>query len=98
MEAINHIEIVDDVPLIAGRWVKVKMVANMYLKAGATIEQIMEQYDLTPAEVHAALAYYYDHQADFEAEEQRIAPLVKAAEAETAQKLARMLARRDAGQ
>lgn len=70
---VNHIELVDGKPVIAGRNVKVKMVAGMYLKAGASIEAIMEQYDLTAAEVHAALAYYYDNQAHFEQEARKTA-------------------------
>jgi uncharacterized protein (DUF433 family) len=62
----NHVEIVDGQAMIKGKYVKVKMIASMFVRAGAPIEEIIEQYDLTPAEVHAALAYYYDHQAAIE--------------------------------
>jgi uncharacterized protein (DUF433 family) len=35
---------------------------------GYSAAQIVEQYpDLTPAQVHAALTYYYDHQAELDA-------------------------------
>ena len=35
---------------------------------GYSAGQIVEQYpDLTPAQVHAALTYYYDHQAELDA-------------------------------
>lgn len=38
-------------------------------KQGLTSQQILEQYpDLTPAQVHAALTYYYDHTDEIEAE------------------------------
>jgi len=38
-------------------------------KEGKTIDEIQEQYpDLTHAQIHAALAYYYDHKDEIEAE------------------------------
>jgi uncharacterized protein (DUF433 family) len=38
-------------------------------KQGLTPQQILEHYpDLTLAQVHAALAYYYDHRGEIEAE------------------------------
>jgi hypothetical protein len=59
------------------------MVAGMVLQAGATIEQVAEHYNLTYAEVHAALAYYYDNQAAFERENRDIQPLIDQAKRET---------------
>lgn len=61
-------------PHIAGRRMPVFSVVDLYL-SGMTVEQIMEDYALTAAEVHAALAYYYDHRAEIEtqiAEDERI--------------------------
>ncbi len=58
---INHIEIIAGQPMIRERRVKVRMIASMYVRAGAPIDEIMEQYNISAAEVHAALAYYYDH-------------------------------------
>ncbi len=87
---VNHIEIVDGKAMITGRQVKVKMVAGMYLKAGATIEAIMEQYSLTAAEVHSALAYYYDHQVIFDEEDRQIQPMLEEAQAHSEDQLARM--------
>jgi len=38
-------------------------------KQGLTPQQVLEHYPvLTPAQVHAALAYYYDHTDEIEAE------------------------------
>ncbi len=38
-------------------------------KQGATPEQVLDHYpDLTLAQVHAALAYYYDNKGEIEAE------------------------------
>lgn len=38
-------------------------------KQGKTTDEILVEYpDLTPAQVHAALTYYHDHQDEIEAE------------------------------
>jgi uncharacterized protein (DUF433 family) len=58
---INYIEIRDGSPLIAGTGVKVAIIANMHVHHQTPIEWIVENYDLTPAQIHAALSYYYDH-------------------------------------
>ena len=59
---INHIEIRDEQARIVGRNVKVKMVISRLIHGtGATIEEVMEQYNLSRAEVYAVLAYYHDH-------------------------------------
>ena len=33
-----------------------------------TVERICDNYGLTPAEVHAAWAFYYDHQSEIDAQ------------------------------
>jgi len=38
----------------------------MYHAGGMTVEEIVEDFELTPAQVHTALAYYYDHQEEIE--------------------------------
>jgi uncharacterized protein (DUF433 family) len=63
---VNHIEIIDGSAVMRGRGIKVKLVASMHVKGGATIEEVMEHYSLSRAEVHSALAYYYDNQAAIE--------------------------------
>ncbi len=68
MEIVNHIEIRDGTGYITGRNVKAKMVARMYIWEKASIEEVMGQYRLTPAEVHDAIAYYYDNQEELDAE------------------------------
>ncbi len=53
---------------IEGTRIRVYNVASLH-KEGATDEQIREAYpDLTPAHVHAALAYYYDNREEIDAE------------------------------
>lgn len=69
MEINNHIVMRNGHACIARRGhMKAKMVARMYLWEKATIEEVMEQYELTAAEVHAAIAFYYDNQEELDAE------------------------------
>jgi uncharacterized protein (DUF433 family) len=51
---------------IIGRGVKVEVIAVMYVYNHQTIDWIADNFDLTPAQIHAALAYYYDHRAEFD--------------------------------
>jgi uncharacterized protein (DUF433 family) len=68
MTAHQIIEIVDGIAMISGRQVKAKRVASMVVNAGASIAQVMEQYNLSEAEVHAALAYFHDNRTTIEQE------------------------------
>lgn len=63
---INHIIIVKGKPTIAGTRLRVMDIAAMVESGGATVEWILDNYDLHPAQVYAALAYYYDHQAEID--------------------------------
>ena len=90
---VIHIEIIDGKAYIKGRMLKVRMVAGMYVHAGATIEQVMEQYNLSAAEVHAALAYYYDHQTEYEAEDRALQPLIDQIKDESEARLTQIKAR-----
>jgi uncharacterized protein (DUF433 family) len=66
----RHIEITPDVrggkPRIAGRRITVADIAILYLRMGQSLEAIAQEYELSLASVHAAMAYYYDHQTDIE--------------------------------
>jgi uncharacterized protein (DUF433 family) len=52
---------------------KVIHIAGDHLTHGWSPEEIAYQhhYDLSLAQIHAALAYYYDHRAEFDAEMKR---------------------------
>jgi uncharacterized protein (DUF433 family) len=70
---INLIEITNDygkdVPRIAGTRIRVSDIAIMHLKNDTPIEWMLENYEvLDHAKIYAALAYYYLHQAEIEAE------------------------------
>lgn len=64
---------------IAGRRIGVSDIVNAHLRLGAPVEEVVEAYEITPAQVYAALAYYYDHQDEIdthlEAEAQAFADL-----------------------
>ncbi len=61
---VNHIVLRDGEARIEGKdYLKAEMVARMYVQGDYSIEEVMAQYALTAAEVHSAIAYYYDHQA-----------------------------------
>lgn len=58
---------------IAGDRIGVHHIAWWYLQ-GVSAEQLAQEYALTPAEVYAALVYYYDHKDEIDrelAEEER---------------------------
>ncbi len=68
MEAVpvQHIEIIEGKAYIVGRRLKPKLIGRFYAMGGMTIEAIMEEWNLSRAEVHAAVAYYYDNQEEIE--------------------------------
>ncbi len=56
-----------NVPYITGTPIKVIEVVRDYLGHGWNPEQIHEQHPhLTLAQIHAALAYYYDHKEELD--------------------------------
>jgi uncharacterized protein (DUF433 family) len=56
-------------PVIAGTTLCVEDVAIGYLVKGYTIEQLLEYYPrLTRSKIYAALAYYYAHQVEIDAQ------------------------------
>lgn len=54
-------------PCIAGRRIAVEHVVVWHLRENQSIETIAQKYDLSPASIHAALTYYYDHRAEIDA-------------------------------
>ncbi len=53
--------------VIAGSRIRVQDVAIWYEKMGMTADEIVVQYPtITHAEVHAALAYYWEHRDEIE--------------------------------
>jgi len=56
-------------PHVAGHRVKVQHIASWHEQAGISPDEIVAAHPgLTLADVHAALAYYYDHRAEIDAD------------------------------
>ena len=66
----DHLEVTDGVcggrPRIAGRRITVHDVAVWHEKLGQSADQIASDYGLSLAEIHAALAYYFDHRDEID--------------------------------
>jgi uncharacterized protein (DUF433 family) len=62
-----HIELRDGMPYVTGTRIRVLDLVLQQRDWGMNAEQIAYQHpELTRAQVHSALAYYYDHQDQFE--------------------------------
>jgi uncharacterized protein (DUF433 family) len=79
---------------IAGRRISIEDIAIWHLRLGKTVDEICAEYDLSLAEVHAALAYYYDHQAEIERQINEGDAFLKALRDSSPSKLAKRLAER----
>lgn len=71
--AINYIVrtpgICGGAPRIDGTRITVDWIVGQVIYAGRSLDEMVEDYahvPLTPAQIHAALAYYYDHQAEID--------------------------------
>src|SRR6267142_4490146 len=67
----EHIEITPDTaggkPRIRGRRITVQNIALWHERLGKSADEIAAEYDLTLADVYAALAYYFDHREEIDA-------------------------------
>jgi len=69
--AITHIVqtpgICGGVPRIAGTRITIDWIVGQMIYAGRTLDEMVAEYahiPLTPAQLHAALSYFYDHQVE----------------------------------
>jgi uncharacterized protein (DUF433 family) len=66
----EHIERTPDTaggrPRIRGRRITVQHIAIWHERLGKSADEIAAEYDLTLADVHAALAYYFDHREEID--------------------------------
>jgi uncharacterized protein (DUF433 family) len=66
----EHIETTPGVmggkPRIAGHRITVEDIAIWHHELGNNVEQIANDYDLSLADVYAALAYYHDHKEEID--------------------------------
>lgn len=78
----EHIEVVDGAggpkPRIAGHRIRVQDVAIWYEKLGMSPDEIVHHHpSITLADVHAALAFYWDHRDEIESAIARDAALAE---------------------
>lgn len=91
-----HIEITPGVaggkPRIVGRRIKVQDIAIWHERLGLSVDEIASEYDLSLADVHAALTYYFDHRDEIDRDiadgEAFVEELRKRTPSKLAQKLA----------
>jgi len=66
----QHLEVTANIragrPRLHGTRITVDDIVILHLRLGNSLEQIVGKYNLSPASVHAALAYYYDHKAEID--------------------------------
>jgi uncharacterized protein (DUF433 family) len=88
----RHIEITPGVaggkPRIAGHRITVQNVVIWHERMGLSADEIATGYDLTLADVYAALAYYYDHRQEIDAAIRDSGAFVEALQQQIATKLA----------
>ena len=61
-------EIADGKPIIAGTRTSVRSIAGYYQMGMSADEILTALPHLTPAQVHSALAYYFDHQNEVDSD------------------------------
>jgi uncharacterized protein (DUF433 family) len=85
-------------PRIAGHRIRVQDIALWHERLGYSVAEIVAHYpQLTPAEVHAALAYYYDHRDAIQQDMRDAEALVATLKEHIPSKLRLKLDARDAG-
>jgi len=66
----QHIEMTPGVaggkPRIIGRRIKVQDVAIWHERLGRSVDEIASEYELSFADIHAALTYYFDHREEID--------------------------------
>ena len=66
----QHIEITPGIsggkPRIAGYRITVENIVIWHERMGKSADEIVTEYDLTLADVYAALAYYFDHRVEID--------------------------------
>lgn len=95
----NHIELTHGVaggkPRIAGRRITVQNIVVWHERMGKSADEIATEYDLTLADIYAALAYYFDHRAEMDEAMREGEAFAEALRERTLSKLSRKLAARE---
>jgi uncharacterized protein (DUF433 family) len=78
-------------PRIAGRRVRVQDIAAWHLEHGLSVDEIVAEFELSKAAVHAGLAYYFAHQDEIDEAIRRDDALVAELQAKTPSQLRDLL-------
>ena len=65
-------------PRVVGRRITVADIADWHLKRRQSVDEIVLEFNLTHAQVYAALTYYYDHRTEIEEREAEESAAVEA--------------------
>ena len=91
----RHIEISHNVvggkPHIAGHRITVQNIVIWHEWMGQSADEIATEYDLSLAEVYAALAYYYDHKIEIDDDIQESEAFIGALRQKISSKVGRKL-------
>ena len=89
----DHIEVTPGVSggkaRIAGHRITVQDIVIWCDRLGASVDEIAAEHDLTQSDVHAALAYYFDHRAEIDKSLKDREALVEALRLRTPSKIRR---------
>lgn len=66
VQIVSTPDVLGGKPRIEGRRISVHQIADLHEHLGWTVAQIAQSYDLTFAEIYAALSYYHDHRAEID--------------------------------
>jgi uncharacterized protein (DUF433 family) len=91
----QHIEITPEIaggkPRLAGHRITVQNVVVWHEQMGKSVDEIASEYELSNADVYAALAYYFDHRDEIDTamkeSEARVAELRQRTPSKVRQKL-----------
>ena len=81
-------------PRIAGHRITVENIVIWHERMGKSVDEIATEYDLTLADVYAALAYYFDHRAEIDQSIEESKAFVKALRQQTFSKISEKLRKR----
>ena len=99
MEAIKildkHIEITPGIsggkPRIAGHRITVQNIVIWHERMGWSVDEIAAEYDLSLADIYAALTYYFDHRQQIDKDIEESQEFVKALQHQSPSKLRQKL-------
>ncbi|MFQ5963780.1 MAG: DUF433 domain-containing protein [Candidatus Scalinduaceae bacterium] len=91
----GHIEITEGIaggkPRITGHRITVQNIVIWHDLLGYSADEIAAEYDLTLADVYAALVYYHDHRAEIDKSIQESEAFIEALRQKTPSKVAKKL-------